>query len=222
MDIDTGVTTRLGYGGCPALSRDGTRVVYASYDSQPQTTVLVDLGTGQRWHVEQESVGGFHCSGRAGSISSDNSKVALDGVYVWEDENQRHLARGTNPAWSPGGGWIAFYEAGRLRKMPASGGNSVELAESTWTSPPSWSVKDEIAFVRNEDIYVIKGDGSEQRRLTDHPGIDRYPNWSPDGEKILFGSDRLGRLKWFIIDADGGDAVHIPMLDGYDSVSWTQ
>ena len=33
-------------------------------------------------------------------------------------------------------------------------------------------------------------DGSDVTRLTDTAGGDRSPSWSPDGEKIVFSSDR--------------------------------
>ncbi len=32
-------------------------------------------------------------------------------------------------------------------------------------------------------------DGSELRRLTNHPGIDQFPDWSPDGRTIAFRRD---------------------------------
>ena len=35
-------------------------------------------------------------------------------------------------------------------------------------------------------------DGSEQVRLTQHPGSDLQAVWAPTGEKILFISDRGG------------------------------
>ncbi|MBI3763275.1 MAG: TolB family protein [Chloroflexi bacterium] len=46
-----------------------------------------------------------------------------------------------------------------------------------------------IAFVSDRDdaageIYLMNADGSNQRRLTDHPGQDDDPTWSPDGRYL--------------------------------------
>ncbi len=59
----------------------------------------------------------------------------------------------------------------------------------------------------NTEIYVMDGDGSNQRRVTVNPASDEYPAWSPDGKKIAFVSNRNNVNKdhkqiW-VIDADG-------------------
>ena len=37
-----------------------------------------------------------------------------------------------------------------------------------------------------EDLFVLRADGSELRRLTNDTAKDRVPHWSPDGSRLLF------------------------------------
>jgi Tol biopolymer transport system component len=46
------------------------------------------------------------------------------------------------------------------------------------------------AVDHRENIVVVRADGSRLRRLTDDAHRDRAPEWSPDGESIVFYSDR--------------------------------
>jgi len=61
-----------------------------------------------------------------------------------------------------------------------------------------------IAFTSNRDqqgeIYVMRADGSGQRRLTRRPGDDWAPDFSPDGKQIAF--TQLPGTIW-IMNADG-------------------
>ena len=65
----------------------------------------------------------------------------------------------------------------------------------------------------NSDIYVMDGDGRNQRSVTVHPAADFLPAWSPDGRKIAFVSNRTNRNKrikqiW-VIDADGKNPIRL-------------
>lgn len=53
------------------------------------------------------------------------------------------------------------------------------------------------------DIYTIKPNGTELRRLTDAPGNDQFPSWSPDAKRIVFSSDRDGQNEIYVMNADG-------------------
>jgi Tol biopolymer transport system component len=54
-----------------------------------------------------------------------------------------------------------------------------------------------------QDIYVIRTDGSEKTKLTDDPYRDRYPSWTPDGKAVVFMSDRSGKYELWMIQKDG-------------------
>jgi Tol biopolymer transport system component len=54
-----------------------------------------------------------------------------------------------------------------------------------------------------EDLFVIRKDGTGLRQLTDDVWKDRRPRWSPDGKRIAFYSDRDGRYQVWSINLDG-------------------
>ncbi len=64
-----------------------------------------------------------------------------------------------------------------------------------------------IAFASNKgddiDIYVMNADGSDVRQVTDEPGGDSFPAWSPEGTKIAFQRFRGETFDIYLINADG-------------------
>lgn len=55
-----------------------------------------------------------------------------------------------------------------------------------------------------EDLFVIRSDGTGERQITSDAPRDRFPRWSPDGRRIAFFSNR-GSNRWQIweIHPDG-------------------
>ena len=79
-----------------------------------------------------------------------------------------------------------------------------------------------IVFTSNRDsdfeIYVMRTDGTEQRRLTRSRGIDMRPTYSPDGESIAFTSNRDGNYEVYVMGADGSRPLRLtdhPERDDY-------
>jgi dipeptidyl aminopeptidase/acylaminoacyl peptidase len=90
--------------------------------------------------------------------------------------------------------------------MPATGGVAADITPGDFDSPPidlggnssySWSPDSkEIAFERNtdpvvaigtnNDIFVVPVTGGEARKITDNPGNDSQPLYSPDGKYIAY------------------------------------
>lgn len=80
------------------------------------------------------------------------------------------------------------------------GSNQVRLTTDERSASPVWSPDGKkIAFASSRDrsdygneIYTMNADGSDVRRLTNHPPRNDYqPKWSPDGKKIVFISSRV-------------------------------
>ncbi len=58
--------------------------------------------------------------------------------------------------------------------------------------------------VGRANIYTKLIGAATELRLTDHPGTDYYPTWSPDGQYIAFYRDEPGASGIYIVSALGG------------------
>jgi dipeptidyl aminopeptidase/acylaminoacyl peptidase len=60
---------------------------------------------------------------------------------------------------------------------------------------------------RNTDIWMLDLRTREVRRFATSPKEDRSPNWSPDGKRLAFLSNREERTQIYAMPVDGGEAV---------------
>ena len=83
------------------------------------------------------------------------------------------------------------------------GGYPTQLtASEKAASDPQWSPDGHrIAFVRDDEIWVVEVDGSRLTRVIAKPGDGRMPRWSPDGHRLAFLSRRRGWTQIWLIDA---------------------
>jgi Tol biopolymer transport system component len=71
------------------------------------------------------------------------------------------------------------------------------------------------------EIYVMRADGSEAKRLTRSPGRDAHPIFTRDGKSILFQSPRDnadGNVDLWIVGTDGRNARRLVKQPGFDGV----
>lgn len=84
----------------------------------------------------------------------------------------------------------------QLKTLDLGTGAATSITNDTSNNNfPDWSFNNEwITFVSdrdgNEEIYLMKTNGSALKRLTNHPARDIHPYFSPDGKYILFNSTR--------------------------------
>jgi Tol biopolymer transport system component len=99
--------------------------------------------------------------------------------------------------------------------MNADGSEETRLVDMA-AAKPDWSPDgQQIVFSSDEnwtlsgvtdegdcDLYVASADGSgTPKKLTNGPGCDSNPSWSPDGTKIVYTRDLGGDLDIYVIDA---------------------
>ncbi len=75
--------------------------------------------------------------------------------------------------------------------------HSVKVLTSEWDNFPVWSPRgDSIAFIRRTgndfQVFTIHPDGTGMTQLTHTKGNEAHLAWSPDGERLLFTSSRMG------------------------------
>ena len=94
------------------------------------------------------------------------------------------------PSFSPRGTRIAFESVpsfaveGSIVSTTLTGAAPAVLAADG--SQPSWGSNGRIAFVRGGHIWTMKGDGSDQIRVTKSKAADFSPDWSPGASRIVF------------------------------------
>ena len=59
------------------------------------------------------------------------------------------------------------------------------------------------AITGNRELYSVREDGSNLKRLTFALGTDNLAAFSPDGSKIAFISDRNGSIQMYVMNSDG-------------------
>lgn len=74
----------------------------------------------------------------------------------------------------------------------------------------------------NAEVYMMDADGSNLINLTNHPGYDGLPAWSPDGTRIAFTSERDGPANIYVMDPDGAGVVRLTDEGGNNAVpAWS-
>jgi Tol biopolymer transport system component len=211
-DFDLTITEPM-----PSFSRQGDKLAYsATYDGTNVADTAIDVmqpdGSDRRHAFARTGFSAFASSwspagdrivfsvGRyfraAGHPAAQVAIMNADGtnVHMIADDG----ANNGFPSWSPDGTRIVYKKDQHLVIYSVADGKIVDLTKPgpQYDNFPQWSAKDRISFTTNRDgdfeIYSIKPDGTELRRLTRSHGVDGHQIWSPDGEWLLFSSARLG------------------------------
>jgi TolB protein len=134
------------------------------------------------------------------------------------------------PCLSPDGSSLAYtdFTSGRpaLYIRNLSDGKTFASAKNGVSIDPGWRNNGEVAttlsFEGDQEIYLIRKDGSISRRVTRSRGIDVSPTFSPDGTKMAFVSSRNGLPQIFVQDLGTGEVKRLTFTGRYNTQpSWS-
>jgi Tol biopolymer transport system component len=188
LSFDTGDTIRVSPGRgkttCAWIHPNGTEVLFASTHNDPRTDEV------QRQEIDRRKSG----NERRYSWDYDPS---FD-LYVFDTKTKsytnltKQIGYDAEGSFSPDGKLIAFASnrAAYDSKLAPDEAAKFEI-------DPSWMM----------DLYIMNADGTNVRRLTDVPGYDGGPFFSPDGQRIC----------WRRFSENGATAEILTMrIDGTD------
>lgn len=127
--------------------------------------------------------------------------------------------RDAHPFWFPDGRRIAFQSPRnegdvRIFVMDSAGADQRQIAETKGfcgvptVSPDGYKIALMCSDSAAEPgapaapwrIFLMNGDGTDLHRITRGAGDDQVANWSPDGSKLVFWSNRSGVDQLYLLD----------------------
>ncbi len=101
--------------------------------------------------------------------------------------------------------WVAPNgDAGRARQLTSRSNADEGFFGVAWTADGR-IVYSSTAAINHSNLWIMNGDGSNPKQLTDSPADDMLPAASPDGRYIVFTSNRSGKLNLWRMDPDGSN-----------------
>jgi Tol biopolymer transport system component len=116
--------------------------------------------------------------------------------------------RSVTPSWSPHEHRIAFGKGHRILVVSASGKRLhtlLRLGDRGAAYDLDWSTRGQLVFRAGGRLYTVEHDGTELHRIANRATLARDPEWSPDGERLVF--VRAGVI--CTMSADGSDMTSL-------------
>jgi WD40 repeat protein len=129
----------------------------------------------------------FHPDGRSLvygflGVSPGLVRRRLDDVTL---EPLRGGEGGASPFFSPDGAWIGFFAGGKLKKIPAAGGTSIEICDVPVNGVAAWGDDDTIVVARGHLFRVPASGGTLEKVLDGGDEQFSQPEFLPGSRAIL-------------------------------------
>ncbi len=172
----------------PVWSRDGKFLYFASNRS----------GSMNFWRVAMDEKTGKTTGNlepfTLPSSYSQNLTFSADGklfAYVQKENSTNLMQVEFNPT------------AEKIADKTSEITHGATLNRNPFVSPDGQWIAFDGTKDKQEDIFIVKPDGSNLQQLTNDMDKDRIPRWSADSKKLVFYSNRAGEFQTWKINIDG-------------------
>lgn len=203
----------------PSWSPDGKKIAFVSNEDDEGPEIYTMNADGSE--ITRLT---FHESGcRDPEWSPDGRRIAYScfsqgggyDIYVMDADggNTERITDGSDlelePSWSPDGKRIA-YSCWYMEQVEAGRGFSIFTMTNSRSLLLLYTEGDIGIEELDSGIHTITADGSDMQELAVPEGSKNWaPAWSPDGDTILFASDRDGDADIYAIDLDSLELTNL-------------
>jgi len=210
----------------PDWAPDGRFVALNTYVGNRPRLETFDMATGKR-----NAFGSFKGLNSTPEYSPDGRYIAAalsytgnSEIHIYDLKKKEwkqftdHPGIDTTPTWSPDGKWIAFTSnrngSPQIYRKSLSGGKAERISlKANYNTSPVWAPHgDRIAFITLKQweyaLATVHIDGTGLRYLATGKRIES-PNWSPNGQMLLYSAENSGIRRIYRIPAWGGKAEAI-------------
>lgn len=217
------------------------RVVFPLYDAQRGVydIYMADIASGDNLQVIQQSAS-------QPALTADGAEIAY---RSWQPDRRGLFARPLNGDDQNAWGFDRFFESARPQFSPVDK-SLMYFSRTGGEAPAIYRVIDGIGQVMRREAFPIQGkspkwspdgrqfvyssclgsgcgvilsnlDGSGQLQLTDHPS-DINPEMSPNGDMVVFMSERGGNWEIYRVDVTGENVIALTSDQASDGLpTWS-
>ena len=230
------ISTFSGSHRAASFSPDGRMIAFidAAHGALPQVWVK-DLSEGKPVQITsgEDPADRPRWSPRNDQIVYTRRSQGTDGIWAVPPgggASHKVIEGGRNPNWSWDGTRLVFERGYDIWTANADGGDQRKVGgvpptdyHLTADRMPAFSPNGAlIAFFQKSkgphgDYWVVPSEGGQARRLTFDDSFGGAPAWTPDGQSIVFPSQRAGSLTLWKVPAVGGEPEPVLMGTGEDT-----
>jgi len=193
---------------CPAFSPDGRTLAFCRWDGQDSDLFLLDLSrdlkpVGEPRRLTFDNLGG---TSSPAWVSAGSALVYSTGAYFWTKGN----------LWK-----VAASGSSQPQMLPYIGDDVVQPAICQRASRLAYTHRTSDSNIWRMEISSPQGEANPPTMFISSTRNDWGSQYSPDGKKIAFVSERSGSYEIWVCDADGTNAVQLTHSGDAQGPRWS-